>query len=212
MPWSLIVSICRADSSLPKAPLPCATLIARGVSICRADSSLPKAIAAVAAIVSSCGFNLPRRFFASQSVQIHAASRLQRLFQSAAQILRFPKAAGTTATAKCTITFQSAAQILRFPKFLFTFEPGDGVSVSICRADSSLPKGLVSKRCLLHAVGFQSAAQILRFPKSAGRSCALSIISFQSAAQILRFPKHDQRRKGLREGQVSICRADSSLP
>ncbi len=67
------------------------------------------------------------------------ASRYENnTFQSAAQILRFPKLAGQQIPLIESV-FQSAAQILRFPKLDADRQQAPDARVSICRADSSLP-------------------------------------------------------------------------
>ncbi len=113
----------------------------------------------------------------------------ESVFQSAAQILRFPKLDLLRRAQFLEDEFQSAAQILRFPKL---GRRGTGRNplrqVSICRADSSLPKALMSQRGRPTRL-FQSAAQILRFPKTVGDDLDNLQRLFQSAAQILRFPK-----------------------
>ncbi len=239
-PASLTVSICRADSSLPKASMPAAirtsvcwfqsaaqilrfpklgdpgagVAIVQGVSICRADSSLPKDEYTLAVVVVG-------------------------LFQSAAQILRFPKVGLHHVAEADPIGFN-------LPRRFFASQRAGGLRgkpdhglVSICRADSSLPKVAAASRHVSAATSeFQSAAQILRFPK---QSCSRAVMSRPARFNLPRrffasqsdratfggsmatsfnlprrfFASQSARQlkhvRGLQE-QVSICRADSSLP
>ena len=113
--------------------------------------------------VSRC-FNLPRRFFASLSSFCSGVWLPLTSFQSAAQILRFPKperAAGA----------DGLAGGFNLPRRFFA-------SLSSAPSMSSVPWMM-----------FQSAAQILRFPKVDPAPTTNIWFEFQSAAQILRFPK-----------------------
>ena len=134
-------------------------------------------------------------------------------FQSAAQIPGFPKSSRITVCG-CAPTFQSAAQIPGFPKpyklligiyYLFKFQSAAQIP--------RFPKQADNFRRIRHRSGFNLPRRFLASLSAISGSLGRLDESFQSAAQIPHFPKiAGNGAVGYGWSQVSICRADSSLP
>ena len=160
---------------------------------------------------------LPRRFRASQTGASPSWSRATPMFQSAAQIQGFPNASIRFVRDRRD-KFQSAAQIQGFPnrfavgaaqelRIVSICRADSGLPkphlwdmppivrhVSICRADSGLPKPWMSALQGRNFSRFQSAAQIQGFPNAAGSLASPAACWFQSAAQIQGFPNQRAQR------------------
>src|SRR5436190_1682353 len=111
------------------------------VSICQADSWLPKPLEPEDGNSRIWSFNLPSRFLASQTTPQPRYPGYVRCFNLPSRFL----ASQTTQAATLPLfsqKFQSAKQIPGFPNHgMHRIEPHVAV-VSICQADSWLPKPL----------------------------------------------------------------------
>ena len=206
------VSICKADYWLPQVlHAGRRQHLGREVSICKADYWLPQARWRVRVVAGANKFQSARQIigFPKGVVAVHTIG-IQPVFQSARQIIGFPKPP-TDLSPQIRAMFQSARQIIGFPKFRRRCHRPRARYVSICKADYWLPQDFWLNGITDDGKGFNLQGRLLASPSPGALGLAPHApVSICKAdywlPQVRGGVCSDLRRR------VSICKADYWLP